>query len=177
VYFLLSCLWLKGATVYLRALLICEGKPETTQHTLLNRRSHQANSTRYLYTRYLFLPLQTRVFRTLPDNHYADTLLLCVPTVCSSESRHNLCILFEQFNSSAYASRLEFQFLSVRHTKTRSSRSAILCFKLTFFGIQQHQGKGPATVGNVRVRALRTVINGNHGGKVAKARDAANSSF
>jgi hypothetical protein len=90
----------------------------------------------------LYRPVSLGHRWTLPDNHYADTLLLCVPTVWRSESRDNLCILFEQHNYSAYASRLEFQFLSVRHTKTRSSRSATLCFKLTSFGIQQHQARG-----------------------------------
>jgi hypothetical protein len=59
----------------------------------------------------LYKPVSLGHCCTLPDNHYADTLLLCVPTVWSSESRHNLCILFEQYNSSANARKLEFQFL------------------------------------------------------------------
>jgi hypothetical protein len=62
-----------------------------------------------------------RYHRTSPDNHSIDTLLLSEPTVWISESHLNLCILFEQYISAAYTSRLEFQFLSVRRSRQQAS--------------------------------------------------------
>jgi hypothetical protein len=76
----------------------------------------------------LYKPMSLGYHRTSPDSHSVDTLLLCLTTIWNSESHRNLCMsLFLQCISPA--SSLEFQFLSVRRTKSTSFPSATLSYR------------------------------------------------